>query len=314
MNLTYLRYVVEVEKTGSITGAAQNLYMGQPNLSKAIKELEKDIGITLFKRSAKGVIPTKQGVRFLAYAKSILAQMDELEKLYKPQEHEDFEMSISVSRASYLAFAFCDFIQKLDKPALSVHYREGSSIDVFNDLRNGISGIGIVRYELIQEDYFDYLLHEYNLESQTLREFKKRLLMGKDHPLAEYDVVPFSMLRDYTEIIHGDFELPSLSTTREQSEGMHPTAKRIYIYELGGQFALLESVPGTFFWASPVSPEVLERHKLVQRDCSHSKYTTKDVLVYPKNRVLTEEEELFVETVREQYRYFPVEDKLFFKK
>ena len=61
MNLTYLKYVVEVEKSGSITGAAQNLYMGQPNLSKAIKELENDIGITLFKRTAKGVVPTRQG-------------------------------------------------------------------------------------------------------------------------------------------------------------------------------------------------------------------------------------------------------------
>lgn len=53
MNLQHLKYVVEVEKTGSITQAAQNLYMGQPNLSKAIRELEKNLGIVLFKRTSK---------------------------------------------------------------------------------------------------------------------------------------------------------------------------------------------------------------------------------------------------------------------
>ena len=79
MNTQHMKYVVEVEKTGSITKAAHNLYMGQPNLSKAIKELENELGIAIFRRTAKGVEPTRKGAEFLTYAKTILAQIDELE-------------------------------------------------------------------------------------------------------------------------------------------------------------------------------------------------------------------------------------------
>ena len=75
MNLQHLKYMVEVERVGSITKAAANLFMGQPNLSKAIKEVENEIGITVFKRSAKGVFPTEKGAEFLEYAKTILVQM-----------------------------------------------------------------------------------------------------------------------------------------------------------------------------------------------------------------------------------------------
>ena len=79
MNLQQLRYAVEVAKTGSITAAAKNLYMGQPNLSKSIRELEAELGITLFERTARGVAPTKNGEDFLGYARSIIAQMESLE-------------------------------------------------------------------------------------------------------------------------------------------------------------------------------------------------------------------------------------------
>ena len=83
MNLQHLKYAVEVEKTGSITQAAENLYMGQPNLSKAIKELEGTLGVILFKRTSKGVLPTAQGKEFLRYAKSILDQVERMEELYR---------------------------------------------------------------------------------------------------------------------------------------------------------------------------------------------------------------------------------------
>jgi DNA-binding transcriptional LysR family regulator len=83
MNLLHLKYAVEVERTRSITQAAANLYMGQPNLSRAIKDLEESIGITIFKRTSKGIVPTAEGEEFLAYARNILSQVDEIESIYK---------------------------------------------------------------------------------------------------------------------------------------------------------------------------------------------------------------------------------------
>ena len=81
MNTLHFKYAVEIEKTRSITQAAENLYMAQPNLSKAIKELENSLGITIFRRTSKGVIPTDQGMKFLACAKQILMQIDNMEAI-----------------------------------------------------------------------------------------------------------------------------------------------------------------------------------------------------------------------------------------
>ena len=103
MNIAHLKYAVEVEKTASITKAAENLFMGQPNLSRGIKELEETLGVKIFKRTSKGIVPTPQGEEFLGYAKSILAQIEEMESLYKPEKNNKLKFSISVPRASYIA-------------------------------------------------------------------------------------------------------------------------------------------------------------------------------------------------------------------
>ena len=103
MNTVLLQYVVEVEKTGSITQAAANLYMEQPNLSKAIKTLEESLGAPIFKRTSKGVVPTARGRIFLEHARSVLVQIDEMEHLYKTDQGNGVEFSLSMPRASYLS-------------------------------------------------------------------------------------------------------------------------------------------------------------------------------------------------------------------
>ena len=78
MNTLYFRYAVEIERAGSITQAAQNLYMAQPNLSKAIKDLEEDLGYEIFKRGAGGIKVTEKGSEFLYHAHKMLEQLDEM--------------------------------------------------------------------------------------------------------------------------------------------------------------------------------------------------------------------------------------------
>ena len=90
MNTLFFKYAVEVEKTRSITKAAEQLFMAQPNLSKAIRELEESMGFSIFERTSKGVFPTKRGVRFLEYAKNILNQLDRMEELSRP-DHLDVQ-------------------------------------------------------------------------------------------------------------------------------------------------------------------------------------------------------------------------------
>ena len=94
MNIQHLRYAIEVAKTGSITQAAENLFMGQPNLSKAIRELETSLNIRLFRRSSRGVIPTPEGEEFLQYARSIIAQVDKVESLYRPDRSSQVRFNL----------------------------------------------------------------------------------------------------------------------------------------------------------------------------------------------------------------------------
>ena len=113
MNILHLKYAVEVARCGSINQAAEALYINQPNLSRAIKELENSLGITIFDRTAKGMFVTPEGEEFLGYAKKILSQIDEVESIYKAGVPIKQRFSISVPRASYISEAFAQFSKSL---------------------------------------------------------------------------------------------------------------------------------------------------------------------------------------------------------
>lgn len=288
MNLSHLRYILEVEKTKSITRAAQNLYMGQPNLSKAIKELENELNIIIFKRTAKGVEPTRQGAEFLGYAKTILSQVDELESMYKPHHNPVTKLNLSVPRASYLTTAFACYLASADRDAhLSVRYRETGSIEAVNDVTSGESDLGIIRYQDIYESYFLNLAKNNWLQVEPLRQFRLRLILAEDHPLAAMKEIPYHMLDGYTEIIHGDFQVPSLPLTEVKKTAEFQAAnKKIYVFDRGSHLDLLERVPETFMWVSPMPADILAQHRLVQRDCIPQGSLTTDAFIYPVDTVL----------------------------
>ena len=101
MNILHLKYAVEVAKAGSLSKAAEALYMNQPNLSRAIKELEASLGITIFGRSAKGVYVTPEGEEFLGYARKILSQIDEVEAIYKRRARAPAVFHLRAARQLY---------------------------------------------------------------------------------------------------------------------------------------------------------------------------------------------------------------------
>ena len=99
MNILHMKYAVEVARAGSLNKAAESLYVALPNVSRSIKELEADLGITIFDRSAKGMTLTPEGEEFIGYAKGILRQIEQVEKLYRDGGNGKQKFSISVPRA-----------------------------------------------------------------------------------------------------------------------------------------------------------------------------------------------------------------------
>ena len=299
MNLLHFKYAVEVARTRSISRAAENLFMGQPNLSRAIKELEADLGITIFKRTSKGITVTADGEQFLRYARRILDQVDEIEELYKKGAGAKQRLSVCVPRASYIAKAMVEFSKsiKTDMPA-EISYRETNSSRTINSLLGGECDLGIIRYQVKYEKYFQSLFLEKHISSELITNFTYMLLMSRHHKLAEKEDILLEDLRDYIEISHADPYVPSLSALDVKREELSDQIdKRIFIFERGSQFELLEKVPDTFMWVSPIPEETLARFGLVQRRCGENTKIYRDVLVYRDDYRLTPTDNKFIKSV-----------------
>lgn len=301
MNLLHLKYAVEIEKTKSISRAAENLYMGQPNLSRAIKELEESLNITIFNRTSKGITITPEGEEFLQYATRIINQVEQIEEKYQSgKDIKTQRLSVCAPRASYISYAFAEFSKTIDtsSPA-DIFYKETNSYRTINSIVRGDYDLGIVRYQNTFEKYFKTMFKEKHLVSEVISDYQYRLVMAKDHPLAGKSVVKTTDLADYIEISHADPYVPSLPLIDvKRSELSKYVDKHIYVFERSSQFVLLETVPNTFMWLSPVPEDLLEKHKLTVKKCDDDQKKYKDVLIYRNGYKLTELDNRFIEKVK----------------
>lgn len=301
MNTLYLKYAVEVEKTRSINKAAENLFMGQPNLSRAIKELESSLGITIFNRTSRGITVTPEGEEFLGRAKSILRQIDDMENLYLDTARKKQTFSASVPRATYISYAFADFTAHTDqsRPA-EFFYKETNSSRTIDNLLHKDYNIGIIRYASNYERYFSAMLKEKRLKAEVITTFTYQLVMSKDHPLAKKDTISFEDLSPFTEVAHGDPYVPSVSLAAVRKEELPDNvSRRIFVFERASQCDLLSRTPGTFMWVSPFPRDLLERYDLVQRRCEENTKQYKDVLIYKEGYTLSPLDKAFLEKVKE---------------
>lgn len=309
MNIQYLKYVVEVDKTGSINKAAKNLYMGQPNLSAAIKELEKELGISIFYRSKKGVFATKEGEKFLFHAKKIISQVNELKSLYKPNTSNlPIHFSIAACRATYITIAISNFINNLkNKKGMTVNFNETNSLNVINEVANGNAEIGIIRYQNIHENYFASLLKSKNLIFEPLWESKLFLTFSENHSLISEKEIKSEMLKKYIEIVQGDMKVP-FDKSSNLSNSYQPSPQSISVYDRGSHVNLLVNVKEAFMWV-PILPEnILKRNKLVQRECADLKIITKDILIYSLEREQSIYIKNFISSLKESIKNISVID------
>ena len=296
MNTLHFKYAVEIEKTRSITQAAENLYMAQPNLSKAIKELENSLGITIFRRTSKGVIPTDQGMKFLTCAKQILMQLDNMEAIASPDKPKERKMRISVPRAGYISKALSEFIAASDaSDDMEVYFCETNSLRTIENVRDNGYNFGIIRFNAAHEKYFMDFLAEKNLECQLLWEYQALEVMSAEHPAAEKEELTYAELSaHYAELAQGDDAVPYVSGAVEKlfaanrPEGTK--VRRVYMFDRGSALDFLLTVPQSFMLDSPVPDSLCGKYGLVQRKCSFDDNNFRDMLVYSAGRKLSDSE------------------------
>ena len=299
MNIMHLKYAVEIDRTGSINSAAESLHVSQPNLSRAIKELENSIGVSLFVRTSKGIITTVEGERFLRHARKILKQIEDVERIYKKGKEKKASFSVSVPRVSYIAEAFSEFAKKTKANYGEVFYRETSALSAIKNVTEENYNLGIIRYAKTHDEYFKAMLGDNGLHCEVITSFTPMILMSSKSPLAERDKIYFADLKDFIGIAHSDLFVPVIPALKTDGEEF-PTEsdRRIFVFERASQFELLSENNQTYIWVSPVPKKYLKMYNLVERRCIDFQNVYQDVLIYNKEYQFSKLDNMFVEELK----------------
>ncbi len=197
MTLTQLRYAITVSHAGSMNEAARTLFISQPSLSAAIRELEEETGIILFRRTNRGILVTPEGEEFIGYARQVVEQYELLEAKYVNNDNVKKKFSVSMQHYTFAVNAFVELVKQfgMDEYEFAVH--ETMTHDVIEDVKNYRSEIGVLYLNDFNRKVLTKLFHEYGLEFHEILKCHIYVYMWKGHPLAEREVITLEDLEEY---------------------------------------------------------------------------------------------------------------------
>lgn len=197
MTLTQLKYVITVANSNSMNEAARTLFISQPSLSSAVKELEEEIGVELFRRTNRGISVTPEGEEFLGYARQVVEQYALIESKYVAKEQMKKKFSVSMQHYTFAVSAFVQMVKQfgMDEYEFAVH--ETRTYDVIQDVKNFRSEIGILYTNNFNRNVLTKLFHESSLEFHPILECSIYVYLWKGHPLAQREMVTLEDLREY---------------------------------------------------------------------------------------------------------------------
>lgn len=197
MTLQQLKYFIEVVNCSSISRAAERLFMAQPSLSNAMKELEREIGVELLIRTAKGISLTADGVEFLGYARQVVEQTSLLERRYLDKKQSRRLCSISTQHYAFAVNAFVNMVKKTSADEYEFTLRETRTYEIIEDVKNLRSEIGILYKDPFNAKVIDKLLRENGLVFHTLFVARPHVFVSRANLLANKDYVTLEDLEEY---------------------------------------------------------------------------------------------------------------------
>ena len=197
MTLLQLKYSVCVAKKGSITEAAKELFISQPSLTAAIKELEKEIQISIFRRTNKGVEVTTEGEEFLGYARQVMEQNSLLEERYLCSKPSNYRFSVSTQHYSFAVNAFVDLVKEYGQDEYDFSLRETQTYEIIEDVAKMRSEIGILFLNNFNETVLEKILKSNGLIFHQLFVAKPHVFISRRHPLADHKIITNEELDDY---------------------------------------------------------------------------------------------------------------------
>ncbi|MBQ2801340.1 MAG: LysR family transcriptional regulator [Lachnospiraceae bacterium] len=197
MTLQQLKYIVTVAETGNITEAAKRLFISQPSLTNAIRELEKEMQITIFHRTNKGVIISNEGDTFLSYARQVLEQVGLMEEKFLNVKEQRPRFSVSCQHYSFAVNAFVDVIQEFDANQYDFTLRETQTHEIIEDVSRLKSEIGILYVSSKNEEIIMKLIKQNGLKFEELFMAKPHVFISSKHPLADREGISLEDLEEY---------------------------------------------------------------------------------------------------------------------
>lgn len=220
MTLQQLKYIIMVAEKGSITEAAKELYLSQPSLSGAIKEVEKEVRLIIFNRCRSGVALTTEGAEFLGYARQVVQQMELLESRYIENRPEKQRFCVSTQHYTFAANAFVKLVQQFGKERYEFILNETQTYQIIQDVRNRFSDLGLLYLSKNNEHVLRKNFEESGLEFYELFTARPHVFLKKDHPLAAQEKLTLEDLKPFPRLsfVQGIYESANFAEELFSSE------------------------------------------------------------------------------------------------
>ncbi|MBQ8164569.1 MAG: LysR family transcriptional regulator [Clostridia bacterium] len=312
MTIQQLHYVITISETGSLNKAAEILYVAQPSLTSAIKELEKELGITIFHRSGRGVTLTNDGAEFVSSARQIYQQYESLLDKYGKNGTLKKKFGISAQHYSFAVKSFVEMVKKYNTAEYEFAIRETKTREVIEDVSTLKSEIGIIFLSDFNRMAITKLLHAKDLEFHELTECDAYVYLWKGHPLANCKSVRLSQLNDYPCL---SFEQGDNSSFyfAEEILSTNEYARTIKANDRATMLNLMIGLSG-YTLCSGIISEELNGDEYIAIPFEHEDQDTADRMVIgyitKKNMMLSQMGELYIQEIKNYLKQYDKSNKI----
>lgn len=295
MTLQQLKYYVTVAECGNITEAAEKLFISQPSLSTAIHNLEKEMGVTAFSRSNKGVVLTREGEKLLSFSRMLLEQAEIMKEHFGSGEKRLPKFSVSCQHYSFAVNAFVDVIKKYNADQYNFILRETQTGEIIDDVANGKSEVGVLYLSENNEEVLSKMLKKNELIYEELFTASPHVFICKEHPLADKKLITVDDLKPYPYLVFEQGERNSFYFA-EEFLSMLDFPKNIQVRDRATLFNLVIGLNG-FTVSSGVIDQKLNGDSIIAKplklDC-----TMRIGIIKKKNIMLSRYASSYIEALK----------------
>lgn len=307
LNIRALMNAMEIYRFGSVKKAADKLYIGQPNLSRQLIDLEDELGVTLFERSSKGMTATPEGEIIFEYADKLFRQAEMIEDYCKAVSKKVRSFSLATLSADYITEAFSSFSERVgSETSIELYFNEANTEQIINSILCNQYRLGIIRYDKAYDSYFRKFFEEKNISFELLNDPPCVIAVSNKDVLSVPERVSVQQLGmySYTEVKYNDPFVPFASDTQVRTETPESKERVIYVSSRISQIELVARNTRAYMITAPLTDKQLEKYGLIQLEISDSEREYRDVFIHSSSYALTKTDNMFLdELMRSKRKY-----------